>query len=75
TYAATHPSPNLAGLLNAIEADINTRKLLSTFWRRGILNRIRISRRLGYKGLFSAIRCLPLPVFAFVLALGRRLKP
>ena len=74
TYSTTHPSPHLTDLLNAIEEDINTRKLLSTFWRRGILNRIRISRRLGYKGLFSAIRCLPLPVFAFVLALGRRLK-
>ena len=53
--------------------DLEERKMLATFWRKGILNRIRISRALGYRGLFSMLRCLPLPVFAALLHLYHKL--
>lgn len=60
--------------LHALDNDIVERKLLCTFWRKGILNRIRISRILGYRGLFSMIRCLPMPIFAFILSCYRKLR-
>ena len=57
----------------ALENDMEKRRLLSSFWRRGIINRIRISRTVGYHGVFCALRCLPLPVYAFLLALYRKI--
>ncbi len=54
--------------------ELDERKMLATFWRKGILNRIRISRALGHRGLFSAMRCLPMPLFAFLLHCYRRIK-
>ena len=53
--------------------DLEERKMLATFWRKGILNRISISRALGYRSLFSMLRCLPLPVFAALLHLYHKL--
>ncbi len=53
--------------LEEIRADLKKRELLCSFWRKGVINRIRISRELGYKGFFSVMRCLPMPVFAFFL--------
>ena len=60
--------------IKEIENDLKERMLLATFWRNGIINRIRISRELGYKGVFSALRCLPMPIFAFLHSLYRKLK-
>lgn len=59
--------------IKSVEKELETRELLCTFWRKGILNRIRISRKLGYRGLFSMIRCLPLPVYACLLSFYRAL--
>lgn len=55
----------------AMEQEMQKRALLCTFWRKGILNRIRISRILGYRGPFAMIRCLPMPIFAVLLHLFR----
>lgn len=60
--------------LNSLEKEMQKRSLLRTFWRKGILNRIRISRALGYRGVFSIARCLPMPVFAFLLTIYRKFK-
>lgn len=64
---------NAAPFLEHLNADIKERELLCSFWRKGSFNRIRISRKLGYSGIFAALRCLPLPLFAFLLALYRKL--
>lgn len=67
---------NLSGterFMAAFKQEIEKRELLCTFWRKGILNRIRVSRKVEYKGLFSMLRCLPLPLFAALLSLYRKL--
>ena len=66
-------SDNNLPFINSLSLDLRKRELLCSFWRLGVLNRIRISRELGYSGIFSALRCLPLPIFAFLLALYRKL--
>jgi hypothetical protein len=58
----------------AMEQEMQKRVLLCSFWRKGILNRIRISRVLGYRGIFSAMRCLPMPAFACLLHVYRMFK-
>ena len=53
--------------LSALEREMNTRALLRTFWQKGIFNRIKISHTIGYHGLFCALRCLPLHIYAALL--------
>ena len=55
----------------AMEEEMQKRVLLCSFWRKGILNRILISRTLGYRGAFALVRCLPMPIFAALLHLFR----
>ena len=59
--------------ISCIKKDIAERKLLCSFWRKGTINRIRVSRAIGAKGLFSMIRCLPLPIYAALLTTYRKL--
>lgn len=56
-----------ASFMNALKEEMQKRALLRTFWRKGILNRIIISRKLGYQGVFCALRCLPLHIYAALL--------
>lgn len=58
----------------SIQAELEKRERLCSFWRKGTINRIRISKELGHKGIFSALRCLPMPIFAFLLCIYRKLK-
>ncbi len=51
-----------------LRKDLHRHDLLRTYWRRGTVNRFRIKKQLGYKGLFSIMRCLPLSVFARLLS-------
>lgn len=73
-YVSKHSIQGASPFLEAFKEEIAKRELLCTFWRKGILNRIHISRKLGYRGLFSAIRCLPMPFFAFLLSLYQKIK-
>lgn len=59
--------------LAELEQEMQNRRMLCTFWRKGVFNRILVSRKVGYKGLFCALRCLPLPIYAGILALYRKL--
>lgn len=59
--------------LSELEQEIQKRRVLCTFWRKGVFNRILVSRKVGYKGLFCALRCLPMPIYAGILALYRKL--
>lgn len=53
---------------HALAKDMEERRLLQSYWRKGVLNRLRIRRRLNYKGVFSLLRCLPMPMFARLLS-------
>ena len=59
--------------LTDFQQELQTRARICTYWRGSTLNRIRIARELGYHGLFAWLRCLPLPLFARLLALYRTL--
>ncbi len=52
--------------------NLEIRRTLCTYWRGSTLNRIRIAHKMGYRGLFAALHCLPLPIFAFLLSLYRK---
>ena len=76
-YAATlsrEEQDAVAPFMANMSGMMQKRDLLRTYWRKGTLNRIRINKRLGNKGLFHALRCLPMPVFAALLALFRKIK-
>lgn len=59
---------------HALEKDMAHRRLIQTYWRKGTLNRLRIRRELKLRGVFSLMRCLPMPVFARLLAWYRMIR-
>ena len=73
-YVRSRSIQGAESFFDFLKADIQEREYLCSFWRKGIFNRIRISRKLGYKGVFCAFRCLPMPLFAFLLSIYRKLK-
>lgn len=77
-YIAEHYTPEtreaLAPFMRDWAQTLADRDLLRTYWRKGTLNRVRIALKLGYHGLFSMLRCLPMPVYAIILATIRKLK-
>lgn len=73
-YVRSRSIQGAEAFLDFLKTDIQEREYLCSFWRKGIFNRIRISRKLGYKGVFCAFRCLPMPLFAFLLSIYRKLK-
>ena len=74
SYIRERKIPHTESFMSAMEKEMQKRILLCSFWRKGILNRIRVSRKLGYRGVFSAIRCLPMPLFAFLLHWYRKIR-
>lgn len=61
-------------VLSAVEKRIAGLEFRRSFWRKGTINRIRITHATGKWSWFRAIRCLPMPVFAFLLSLARKFK-
>lgn len=64
----------MQSFLKRLQTEQQTRAMLRTYWRNGTLNRFRIARKLRYRGLFPLLRCLPMPLFAFLLALYRKFR-
>lgn len=67
---------NLSGterFMAAFKQEIERRKLLCSYWRKGVLNRLFITHILGNLSLFGLIRCLPMPLYACLLSLYRTL--
>lgn len=60
--------------LQCITADLAHREKLKMYWRVSIMQRYRIARLGGSVSLFLLLRCLPLPIFAAILTLLRKLK-
>lgn len=73
-YILEHHQQGTELFMEYIANDMKERRLLRSFWRKGILNRIKISAKLGYHGAFALLRCLPMPLFAFLLSLYRKFK-
>ena len=74
SYSENHTCPNSAQLLLELDNEIKQRALLATYWEKGSIYRLRIRKALGYSGLFSLIRCLPLPLFALCISFYRKLR-
>ena len=60
--------------IDKLKQNLETRRMLCTYWRGSTLNRIRIARKLGQRGVFVALRCLPMPLFAAIMATYRKVK-
>ena len=77
-YAAGQLSPEqqqcAEPFLQALEQNLQERRILCTYWRGSTLNRIHIARKMGWTGLFPMLRCLPMPIFAALLACYRKIK-
>lgn len=58
-------------ILECIDSLIRDNEILKDYWKRGTLYRIRVNRHFGRKGVFAWMRCLPMPIFAFMLFLYR----
>lgn len=66
-------SPEQEEILRYMADQIRINELHCGYWSGSTLHRLRVRRQLGSRGLFSLLRCLPLPVFARLLALYRTL--
>lgn len=75
-YANSHSSSSLwyPALENYIKSLLYQNEQMSSYWSSSTMQRLRIRKCLNYKGVFSLLRCLPLPIYAFVLATYRWLK-
>ena len=65
--------PAVLAFLADMQEKIRTTETLRSYWRKGTINRVRIARKLGMTRLYDMLRCLPLPVFAAVLAIFRKI--
>lgn len=65
--------PEQEEILRFMAEQIQVSDLLCNYWSCSTLDRLRVRRQLGSRGLFSLLRCLPLPVFARLLAIYRAL--
>lgn len=76
-YLMTNKPENVEQVIpfiSALRQDLHRQSIERSYWRKGTLNRFRIRRALGRRGLFSLIRCLPMPVFAAVQSIYRWLN-
>ncbi len=74
-YVRQHPEMTRRGqdVLNMIKSAIEGRELWHGYWTGSTLHRLRVRKQAGGKGLFSLLRCLPLPLFAGLMTIYRTL--
>lgn len=60
-------------VITAIQSTLRGLELQHGYWSSSTLHRLNVRRQMGRKGLFSLLRCLPLPVFAALMAIYRQL--
>ena len=65
--------PGVLAFLADMEEKIRITETLRSYWRKGIINRVRIARELGMTRPYDMLRCLPKPVFAALLAVLRKI--
>lgn len=74
-YIRQHPEHLMKGngVIALMERDLRERELRHGYWTGSTLHRLRVRKQAGGKGLFSLLRCLPLPLFAGLITLYRTL--
>lgn len=60
-------------VVHRMEQFLAERELWNGYWAGSTLHRLRVRKQAGGKGLFSLLRCLPLPLFAGLMTLYRTL--
>ena len=55
-------------------ANMEHRDHLRSYWRKGTLNRLKICREMAYPAAFTMLYCLPMPIYAGLLSIIRKLK-
>lgn len=76
-FLASQPNSmqqSLAGFLGFLGQTMRLRKLQCSYWRKGTLNRLKICRKMGYPAAFTLLYCLPMPIYAALLSIIRKLK-
>ena len=66
--------PGVQAFLADMQEKIRATETLRSYWRKGTINRVRIARELGMTRPYDLLRCLPMPVFAALLAVIRKFK-
>ncbi len=66
--------PAALAFLADMQEKVRTTETLRSYWRKGTINRVRMARKLGMTRLYDMLRCLPMPVFAALLATLRKVK-
>lgn len=64
--------PAVLTFLADMQEKIRTTETLRSYWRKGIIERVRIARKLGMTRPYDMLRCLPMPVFAALSAIFRK---
>lgn len=71
---ATNLQAELANYISELNAEISKRQVTAQYWRKGTLFRLRYRKDMRYKGIFTLIRCLPMPLFAIIQVSYRKFK-
>ena len=66
--------PGVLAFLADMQEKILITETLRSYWRKGTINRVRLARELGLTRPYDMLRCLPMPVFAALLAIFRKIK-
>lgn len=66
--------PAALAFLADMQEKVRTTETLRSYWRKGTINRVRMARKLGMTRPYDMLRCLPMPVFAALLATLRKVK-
>ncbi len=66
--------PGVMAFLADMQEKIRITETLRSYWRKGTINRVRMARELGMTRPYDMLRCLPMPVFAVLLAILRKFK-
>lgn len=74
-YIRQHPDLQEKGqeVVALLEENLQHSDLWNGYWAGSTLHRLRVRKQAGGKGLFSLLRCLPLPLFAALMTLYRTL--
>lgn len=75
-YARRMPQdeqPAVLAFLADMQEKIRVTETLRSYWRKGTINRVRIARKLGMTRPYDMLRCLPMPVFAALSTIFRKI--
>ena len=66
--------PGVLAFLADMQEKIRVTETLRSYWRKGTINRMRLAQELGMTRPYDMLRCLPMPVFAALLSIFRKIR-